>query len=656
VIALAACTACAGALADSGEATATPIKHVIVLIGENRTFDNVFGTYTPHRQGQTVANLLSRGIVGPDGQPGPNSSLARQFTVNTIPPSYFIQVDPSNKSAYALLPRPNTSYIPAVGATLPQVTLDPADTAAPFNASTFSPQQFRAISPVLPLGALPLLTTGATGLAICNVSPTKTYPNYPPQGCFEDDSRVANFAQLPNSVFPLRGPALPYDSYTGDMVHRFFHMWQQSDCDAHAASISDPAGCRNDLYPFVGVARNDGSGGNAMGFYNVQTGDAPILKRLADQYTMSDNFHQSVMGGTFVQHMMLGTADAMTWESYRNGQGVTLTQPPTGVVANPDPKSPTDAAFKADKAWTACGDLAQPGVRAIHDYLASLPWHPDRTATNCDPSRFYLVNNVGPGFKANGDIDDAAITAGALVPPSSLRNIGDALNEKGVSWAYYGGGYNAAVRAANGSTDPIDLLIGTNSDFYCNICNPFQYSKSIMGDPAQRHAHIGDALDFFALLERGELPAVAYVKPDSFTDGHPASSKLDLFEALVERIHDQLQAHPALFEETAFFVVFDEGGGYWDSGSFQPLDFFGDGPRIPFIVVSPHARGGRVVHTYTDHVSIVKFIERNWRLKPLTARSRDNLPNPHMSGANPYVPQNMPAIGDLFDMFHFDGN
>ena len=60
------------------------------------------------------------------------------------------------------------------------------------------------------------------------------------------------------------------------------------------------------------------------------------------------------------------------------------------------------------------------------------------------------------------------------------------------------------------------------------------------------------------------------------------------------------------------------------------------------------------MHSYTDHVSILKFIERNWRLQPLTARSRDNLPNPRMSHHNPYVPVNGPAIGDLFDMFELD--
>jgi Phosphoesterase family len=98
---------------------------------------------------------------------------------------------------------------------------------------------------------------------------------------------------------------------------------------------------------------------------------------------------------------------------------------------------------------------------------------------------------------------------------------------------------------------------------------------------------------------------------------------------------------------------FDEGSGYYDSGYIQPLDFFGDGPRIPFIVVSDFSRGGCIVHSYYDHVSILKFIECNWMLKPVTARSRDNLPNPVAQHDNPYVPHNRPAIGDLFEMFDF---
>ncbi len=121
----------------------------------------------------------------------------------------------------------------------------------------------------------------------------------------------------------------------------------------------------------------------------------------------------------------------------------------------------------------------------------------------------------------------------------------------------------------------------------------------------------------------------------------------------MKKIVDGVQANPKLWGSTAIIVTFDEGGGYWDSGYIQPLDFFGDGSRIPTIVVSPWTKPGHISHTYTDHVSILKFIEANWKLSPLTRRSRDNFPNPRASRSNPYVPLNSPAIGDMMDLFNF---
>ena len=234
---------------------------------------------------------------------------------------------------------------------------------------------------------------------------------------------MTNFDVLPNTVFQITGRHVPYDSYSGDMVHRFYHMWQQSDCDTLAATESNPAGCRNDLYPFVGIARNDDSGSNSMGFYNVLRGDAPLFKRLADEYTMSDNYHQPVMGGTAVQHILMMTGDAMPWDA---DPGLPAT-PPMARVANPTPTSATNAGFVRDERWTGC-DASQPGVIAIFDYLKSLPWRPDLTASNCLPGRYYMINNTRPGYLSNGAVNTAAITGGTAVPPSSLRTIGDALN------------------------------------------------------------------------------------------------------------------------------------------------------------------------------------------------------------------------------------
>jgi phospholipase C len=335
---------------------------------------------------------------------------------------------------------------------------------------------------------------------------------------------------------------------------------------------------------------------------------------------------------------MLGTGDAVF---FSDGDGNPLA-PAANLVANPNPRAGTNNRYTVDANWANCSDDAQPGIAPITDYLASLPYRP---APNCEAGHFYMINNINPGFLPNGQ----PRTTGNFVPPSSVRTIGDALNDNGISWAYFGGAYNAAVNLANGSTNPADAIGAA----YCQICNPFQYAKSIMGDATQRAAHVKDTADLLADIDHDSLPSVSFAKPDGLLDGHPQSSKLGLFEAYLKNILDRLDQNSKLKAKTAVFVVFDEGGGYWDSGFLQPLDFFGDGPRIPFIAISPYSRGGRVSHSYTDHVSILKFIERNWQLAPLTARSRDNLPNPVYHEHNPYVPANMPAIGDLFDMFHF---
>ena len=133
----------------------------------------------------------------------------------------------------------------------------------------------------------------------------------------------------------------------------------------------------------------------------------------------------------------------------------------------------------------------------------------------------------------------------------------------------------------------------------------------------------------------------------------PPRRGFDLFEAFSRKIIEQVQANEELWESTAILITTDEGGGYYDSGYVQPVDYFGDGTRIPFLVVSKYSQGGHVSHEYSDHASISKFIERNWNIPRISNRSRDNLPNPQTSDDNPYVPLNRPAIGDLWGNFSF---
>jgi len=515
------------------------------------------------------------------------------------------------------MPQPNTGGTPTTA----------SDTAPPFKTI----QEASIEKDMNPLD-LDILTTGFSNLS---------------KGVL--DTRVPGAGTLAGP-FPMQGPLLSDDSYTGDTTHRFYQDWQQADCSAARATKDNNSGCLSDLFPFV-VSTNT-SQGNSMGFLNAELGQAPILKMLADRFTLGDNFHQSFHGGTGANHFMLGTGDAGFWS---DGKG-NPTVPPSNI-ANPNPAAGTVNKYTVDGNFSNCNDVFQPGVKPIVSYLSDLPYAAE---PNCQPNHFYMLNNTNPAFLPNG-----ALAGGSSLPPSPVRTIGDALIEKQISWAYYGGAYNDAVAlsdtavAANPTSPNLGAAAVANPAHalgvaYCQICNPFQYATSIMADPAIRTAHIKDTSDLITAIKTDTLPSVSFGKPDGLLDGHPASSKVDLFEAYVLNVLGALDANPDLKAETAVFITWDEAGGYWDSGYVQSIDFFGDGPRMPILILSPYSTGGKVYHNYGDHVSLLKFIERNWNLRPLTNRSRDNLPNPTFAKHNAYVPTNSPALADLFDAFDFN--
>jgi phospholipase C len=607
------------AAAQTPATAVTPIKHVIVIIGENRTFDHVYATYKP-KKGQTVSNLLSRGIVTADGTPGLNYGISAQYSAVD---SGAYEISPGSKAAYANIPAPETAGAPTAASDsdpAPFVTLSLAKLAEPGLFSSYNKY----------------LLTGATGLK----------HDIP-------DTRIPNVSSLGSGAFQLTSATLPYDAYAASPVHRFYQMWQQTDCSVATATSSNPSGCLNDLFSWVEVTISAGSNGNpppagtlntgegstGLAFFNVQKGDAPYFKRLAEQYTISDNFHQSVMGGTGANHIMFGYADAL---AYSDGNG-NLEVPPTNEIEVPDAQAGTNNYYDQDGysggSYSNCSDSTQPGVTAVENYLQSLnpPISP-----RCATGAYYLLNNYNPGFVGDGTLDIQYTPF--TIPPTAQPHIGDVLSAAGVSYTYFGEGWDLYTSDPTGA-NPYDR--------YCSICNPFQYATDVMTVPAQREAHIQDTRSLYEDLVDGNLPAVSIVKPSGFTDGHPSSSKLDLFEGFVKKIVTQLQANPTLWASTAVFVTFDEGGGYYDSGYIQPVDFFGDGTRIPLVIVSPYTTGGVVNHSYGDHVSLIKFIERNWSLPTITGTSRDNFPNPTTTSGNPYVPTNSPALDDLFDAFNF---
>ena len=386
-------------LGHGGSSTETPIKHVIVIIGENRSFDHVFATYVP-KHGETVNNLLSEGIVKLDANknavPGPNFQKAHQLAAQDLglqdafllsPPK---QTFPNDQLPAPLVGGPKVSYIPNQCGSTPIAQCAASLTLAQQTESGLEASDYS------------LLLTGGTG-----------------QTSATPDQRISNVNALPAGPFQLTGNSFTYDDYAASPVHRFYQMWQQLNCSHTAASWENPSGCNGNLFAWVEVtvgagangeaqpanfsteysptAKTTGEGSTALGFYNVQKGDAAYFTSLADKYAMSDNFHQSVNGGTGANHIMFGHAD-MIWYSDANGKAAT---PPNGVqvftggpdagtvneVENPNPAAGTNNWYTEDGygnsynagypppytaepvsgggSYSNCSDSTQPGVKPI---------------------------------------------------------------------------------------------------------------------------------------------------------------------------------------------------------------------------------------------------------------------------------------------------
>jgi len=651
---LATLAACGGSSSSGGSPSPTrsPIQHVIVVVGENRSFDNVFGTYVPTDSSQAVWNLLSQGIVAQLGEPGKNFQLAVQQQASDLS-TY--ELSPAQRGPFANLPQPSTGFNgfpvgPCILTSLlfPQtplcsdIGLEPASYGLLANPGTGQPFYFPSLS-FFPV-------------------PDCRYPSNLPDGPFS----IVGASQLNNCGKPLLVNAITTTSYlnnTGDPVHRFYQMWQQSDCNIANATTSNPSGCRKDLFTWVATSvgwavtsppktdEDTFQGGVPMGFYSMAQGDWPFLLQLAQNYSINDNYHQPVMGGTGPNSQFIFTGDVF----YNTNASGSPSTPSANLIENPNPRPGTNNFYANDGfgsvdagstgvTFTNCSDEAQPGVAPIRSYLSSLPYAPFNQG-NCAAGNYYQLNNDYPYYNTAGSVISSSDTnefpAGPAfsIGPQTIPNIGDELSNHHISWKYYGEGFDQAASAA-----PLNQL-------YCAICNAFQYSTSIMTTTLR--GNLVDLNSFYNDLASNRLPAVSFIKPDTLLDAHPGTSVGPLYEAFLSKLISSVQSNPNIWKKTAILITFDEGGGEYDSGYIQPIDFFGDGPRTVMIAVSKFTQRGHIDHTYSDHASILKFIEWNWRLPPLSNRSRDGLSNPTTASGSPYFPTNSPAIGDLTGMFDF---
>ncbi|GAA4183020.1 alkaline phosphatase family protein [Gryllotalpicola kribbensis] len=347
--------------------------------------------------------------------------------------------------------------------------------------------------------------------------------------------------------------------------------------------------------------------GLAMGYYDGNTVTA--LWNYAQNYAMSDNSWDATFGPSTP-----GALNLIAGQTH----GVTSYDPKTGTT-NPKPTATPDGYTVIDPDATGVGSV-----------------------TN-DPDPVY------------DDCADSNHTSTNALAGMSGKNIGDLLNDKGVTWGWFQGGFAPTTTAKASSTGYAVCgathtnISGTSVVDYSPHHNPFAYYKSTsnphhlpptsvkaIGHTDQAN-HQYDTSDFDAAVAADNLPAVSFVKAPEYQDGHASYSDPTDEQTFLVNTINELQKSPE-WSSTAVVISYDDSDGWYDhvapkitngstdsannaaicttapknpaNGGYE--DRCGPSQRLPLLVISPYTKANSVDHTATSQPSILKFVEDNW--------------------------------------------
>jgi len=291
------------------------------------------------------------------------------------------------------------------------------------------------------------------------------------------------------------------------------------------------------------------------------------------------------------------------------------------------------------KEFSAAG---QPVTPAASDYTVR---QPDATGVGT------VINDPDPVYD---DCSNSSHAKASNLAGMTGTNIGDLLNNKGVSWGWFQGGF--APSSAATATAPASCLsshtnaAGASVVDYSPHHQPFQYYASTanphhvapatdaeIGHSGQAN-HQYDLTAFNKVVNTDNLPAVSFLKAGSYQDGHAAYSDPVDEQNFITNTVNQIQQSKN-WENTAVVLAYDDSDGWYDhvaaavknasntaddaawcqnaAASGVPMaggyaDRCGPGPRQPLVVISPYSKKNFVDHTQTDQASILRFIEDNW--------------------------------------------
>lgn len=340
-----------------------------------------------------------------------------------------------------------------------------------------------------------------------------------------------------------------------------------------------------------------GAIGGSNNYVQASQADIPNYWTLAQSFVLSDNFYSSLHGPSFPNHLYTIAAQSGGVEDNPGG-------------ARPD-AAPAPKVGPCGHSSMSCPLAGEAGLEP--DDIPPLPQRKGVWGCDADPKEKVAV------LDQEGDVIE-------IYPCLDFPTLGDELTAAGVSWKMYApaeGSYDGGFQGSGG--------------YIWTIYNAIRH----MRDSDEWKTHIVPTEQFAIDAKAGNLPAVSWISTPSPVSEHPPSSTCEgenwtvsLLQALASGPH---------WNDSAMFITWDDFGGFYDHVAPTQIDKFGLGFRVPLLVVSPFAKPGYIDHTRAEFSSVLKFIETNWDLPPLTDRDRDS---PDMTQVFDFhqTPRALPAL------------
>ena len=406
-----------------------------------------------------------------------------------------------------------------------------------------------------------------------------------------DGKPDAHYPRLPNAPFRIDAAPVnrPPTVIVPSPIHDYFY---------HIEQIN---GGQNNMF-----AAMSNVGGWTMGYYD---GSQFKLWQWARDYTLADNFFQAAFGGSYLNHLWLICACTPRFDTAPARMRAVL-----------------DASGKLEKRV----DSPSAAAGAVHHVGSGLSrsvtpdgWSVNTTQPPYQPSGIAPASD-GPATHANpAGAKIGAFETGLPLPAQTMTTIGDTLSAKGVSWAWYAGGWNAALADGMQPAEAKRKVIyqrGEDSPNFQPHHQPFNYFVRFAPGTQDRSRHLKDGADLMADIQAGTLPAVVFYKPAGRDTQHPSYTDIMSGDTHIAGVLETLRASPQ-WKNMLVIVTYDENGGYWDHVP-PPQgpgwgDRWGPGSRIPALLIGPSVKRGFIDSTSYDTTSILKFISKRFDLPAL---------------------------------------